>query len=45
MFKDEHRLPPYVLPYTAELNPGLEGEREERRRAETARRFAWGTGD
>jgi hypothetical protein len=47
MFKDEHRLPPYVLPFTAELNPGIdwEGEREARRRAETAGRFARGTGD
>jgi hypothetical protein len=45
MFKDEHRLPPYVLPFTADLSPGIDwqGEQEERRQAFS--RFARSTGD
>lgn len=46
MFKDEHRLPPYVLPFTADLKePGIdwEGPQEERRRAEAFKRFARST--
>ena len=45
MFKDEHRLPPYVLPFTADMKPGIdwEGPQEERRRAEAFKRFARST--
>jgi hypothetical protein len=45
MFQDRHRLTPYDLPFTADAVPGIdwEGEREERRRAETFKRFARST--
>jgi hypothetical protein len=45
MFRDEYRLPPYQLPFTADLEPGIdwEGEREERRRAELFKKFARST--